>query len=277
MKKFTDLEAFRSHMGIFYQYFRMPFRYIDYKNENGQGERTYMDMNQIAGMSRQELMDCISEKKKEIAKKVQNGETEPVFSIGAESYTAKEWDNLIAKVDKNNGTVRKEQEQRKEAQEKEELEEKKIGQTNFMSILEASDTRRNYFMEKINGTYKPSFPYAAYADGDTITYNGVVFSCDSEKNAICLGDMSNRGDVLTIPLEGGGSLMVNRNAIGMLAGAMSMFSPEDANRIMRAIADDNKAQETLKEIEDDKNSLGNDADKIFDETVLEMIVFDQKD
>lgn len=231
-----------------------------------------MDINQIAGLSRQELMDCISEKKKEIAKKVQNGETEPKFSIGADSYTVKEWDKLISKVDKNNEEVRKEQEQRKEAQEKEAQEEKKIGNTQFMSILEVNDVRRNYFMEKINGTYKPSFPYASYADGNTINYNGVVFSCDSEKNAICLGDMSNRGNVLTIPLEGGGSLMVNRNAIGMLAGAMSMFSAEDANRIMRAITEDKKAQETQQEIEDDKNSLGDDADeKVIDEMVAEII------
>ena len=49
-----------------------------------------MDINQIASMSRQQLMDCISEKKKEIARKVQNGETEPKFSIGAESYTVKD-------------------------------------------------------------------------------------------------------------------------------------------------------------------------------------------
>lgn len=231
-----------------------------------------MDINQIAGLSRQELMDCISEKKKEIAKKVQNGETEPKFSIGADSYTVKEWDKLISKVDKNNEEVRKEQEQRKEAQEKEDQEEKKIGNTQFVSILEVNDVRRNYFMEKINGTYKPSFPYASYADGNTINYNGVVFSCDSEKNAICLGDMSNRGNVLTIPLEGGGSLMVNRNAIGMLAGAMSMFSAEDANRIMRAITEDKKAQETQQEIEDDKNSLGDDADeKVIDEMVAEIM------
>ena len=152
------------------------------------------------------------------------------------------------------------------------MEVRKVGNTKFMSILEVNDAKRNHFMEKINGTYQPTFPYAAYADGNTITYNGVVFSCDSEKNAICLGDMSNRGDVLTIPLEGGGSLMVNRNAIGMLAGAMSMFSPEDANRIMRAIADDKKAQETQQEIEDDKNSLGDDADeKVIDEMVVKLL------
>jgi len=224
-----------------------------------------MDINQIAGMSHKQLMDCISEKKKEIAEKVKNGDTEPIFAIGAESYTAKEWDKLIAKVDKNNEAVRKEQEQRKEAWEQEQREEK-------MTILDASSTKRHIIMEKMNGTYQPSFPYEAYADGDTITYNGVVFTGDKERNAICLGDMSNKGDVLTIPLEGGGSLMVNRNAIGMLAGAMSMFSPEDANRIMRAIADDKKAQQTQQEIEDDKNSIGEDADeKVIEQMVAELV------
>lgn len=231
-----------------------------------------MDINQIAGMSHQELMNCISEKKKEIAEKVKNGETEPTFAIGAESYTAKEWDKLIAKVDKNNGAVRREQEQRKEAWEKEFLEEKKIDQTHFLSIMEVDNTKRHIIMEKMNGTYQPSFPYEAYADGDTITYNGVVFVGDKERNAICLGDMSNKGNVLTIPLEGGGSLMVNRDSISMLAGAMSMFSPEDANRIMRAIADDKKAQDTLNEIEDDKNSLGEDADeKVMDQMIADLI------
>lgn len=232
-----------------------------------------MDINEIAGMSRQELMNCISQKKKEIEKKIENGETEPSFSIGAQSFTVKEWDRLIAKIDKNIDAIREEQEQRKEKLEKEALEEKAIGKTNFVSILESSDTKRNYFMEKINGTYKPSFPYAGYADGDTINYNGVVFVCDSEKNAICLGDMSNRGNVLTIPLEHGGSLMVNRDSIGMLAGAMSMFSPEDANRIMRAISEDKKAQEIQKEVEDDKNSLGDDADeKILQEEILNIVL-----
>lgn len=100
-----------------------------------------MDVSKIADMSRQELMACITEKKNEIEKKLQNGETEPTFTIGARSYTAKEWDKLIDKVDKNLEAVRKEQEQRKEAQEKEALEK---------SILESSNVRRNFFMEKLN-------------------------------------------------------------------------------------------------------------------------------
>ncbi|MDE6364666.1 MAG: hypothetical protein K2L86_10495 [Lachnospiraceae bacterium] len=229
-----------------------------------------MEVSKIAGMSRQELMACISEKKNEIEKKLQNGETEPTFSIGAGSYTVKEWDKLIDKVDKNLEAVRKEQEQRKEAQEKEALEKNTSDQDEFLSILEDSNVRRNYFMEKLNGTYKPAFPYEHLAKNGVISYRGVEFVCDAQKNAICLGDMSNRKDVLTIPLEGGGNLMVNRNSLGLLAKAISMFSPEDINRIMRAIADDNKAREAQEEIEEDTNSIGKDAsEKVLKELTME--------
>lgn len=229
-----------------------------------------MEVSRIAGMSRQELMACIAEKKNEIEKKLQNGDTEPAFTIGARSYTAKEWDKLIDKVDKNLEAVRKEQEQRKEAQEKEALEKKAADQKEFLSILESGDVRRNFFMEKLNGTYQPAFPYEHLAKDGVITYHGVTFVCDAQKNAICLGDMSDRKNVLTIPLEGGGNLMVNRDSLGALADAISMFSPEDINRIMRAIADDNKAREAQEEIEEDTNSIGKDAsEKVLKELTVE--------
>ena len=220
-----------------------------------------MEVSKIADMSRQELMACITEKKNEIEKKLQNGETEPTFTIGARSYTAKEWDKLIDKVDKNLEAVRKDQEQRKEAQEKEALEK---------SVLESSNVRRNFFMEKLNGTYKPAFPYEHLAKNGVISYHGVEFVCDAQKNAICLGDMSDQKNVLTIPLEGG-SLMVNRDSLGTLADVISMFSPEDINRIMRAIADDNKVQEAQEEIEEDTNSIGKDAsEKVLRELTMEQ-------
>lgn len=90
-----------------------------------------MEIRNIAGMSTQELMACISEKKNEMEQKLKNGETEPTFSIGARSYTVKEWDKLIDKVDRNLDAVRKEQEQRREAQEKEALEEKASTRRSF--------------------------------------------------------------------------------------------------------------------------------------------------
>lgn len=140
-----------------------------------------MEIRNIAGMSTQELMACISEKKNEMEQKLKNGETEPTFSIGARSYTVKEWDKLIDKVDRNLDAVRKEQEQRREAQEKEALEEKASDQKEFLSILENSSVRRNIFMEKLNGTYKPAFPYEHLAKNGVISYHGVEFVCDAQK------------------------------------------------------------------------------------------------
>ena len=74
--------------------------------------------------------------------------------------------------------------------------------------------------------------------------------CDEKTNSICLGDMSDKSKVLNIPLSGGGCLKVNRANIGDLSACAGMFSPEDLNLIMRAIAQDTKAQEMLLEKED---------------------------
>lgn len=230
-----------------------------------------MNVNTVAKMTRSELMECISDRKTEIAEKLKTGETEPTFAIGAESYTCKEWDNLIRKFDKTLDAIKEEQEERKEALEEERKEPFSV------SLLEPETVKRNYFMEKINGTYKgSSVPYEYLAHDGVINYKGVIFTCNSDWNAICLGDMSNRKNVLTIPLSGGGSLMVNRDNFGDLSQAISMFSPEDQNLIMRALADDKKAQSTLEEIEEEKNSIGDDAeDNVLEDDELEMAILNQ--
>ncbi len=101
-------------------------------------------------------------------------------------------------------------------------------------------------------------PYAEMIDPETgvISYNGVVFIPDSQKNAICLGDMSNEDNILTIPLSKGGSLRVNRNNIDQLGKAIDMFSPEDIRRIMEAISLDAKVQKEKAEIEESKFEVG---------------------
>lgn len=113
-------------------------------------------------------------------------------------------------------------------------------------------------------------PYGHLAKDGVIEYNGVVFVCDEKTYSICLGDMTDEKNVLNIPLSGGGHLKVNRNSIGMLSKAAGMFSPEDLNLIMRAIAEDTKIQSVKKEIEDEEASVGNqlqgDGDAESDET-----------
>lgn len=99
-------------------------------------------------------------------------------------------------------------------------------------------------------------PYGYLAKDNMITYNGVTFFCDEKTNSICLGDMSDKKNVLNIPLSGGGHLKVNRDNLGDLSKAIGMFSPEDVNRILRAIAQDTKLQSMQQELEEIENSVG---------------------
>ncbi|MCM1184175.1 MAG: hypothetical protein NC337_12455 [Roseburia sp.] len=216
-------------------------------------------VSNVADLSRHELLLCIQDRKNEIVEKLKNGETEERFLIGGASFTNSEWEKLLKKVDKNVEAVKKQQEEEK----KERLE----------SLYEADTTRRSCLMEKLNGTYKGSVPYGYLAQDGVINYNGVQFVCDERSNAICLGDMSNPKDVLVIRLSGGGRLMVNRDNLGELSQAITMFSPEDINLIMRAIADDRKAQEALREIEEDTNSIGDDAEEnVLSREQLELLL-----
>lgn len=102
----------------------------------------------------------------------------------------------------------------------------------------------------------PKVPYGHLAKDGVIEYNGVVFVCDERTNSICLGNVEDRSQVITVALSGGGHLKVNRNNIGDLSKAVGMFSPEDLNLIMRAIAQDTKIQSVKKEIDDMENSIG---------------------
>ena len=105
---------------------------------------------------------------------------------------------------------------------------------------------------------KDKVPYGEMAEDGVIEYNGVVFVCDYDHNRLTLGDTSNEKDCINIPLSGGGSLLVNRNNIDALSRAIGMFSPEDVNRILRALAQDKKIQEMKKELDDMEN--GDDVD-----------------
>ncbi len=98
-------------------------------------------------------------------------------------------------------------------------------------------------------------PYNHLAKDGIIEYNGVVFVCDEEHKAICLGDVSDKSKCLSIPLSGGGCLIVNRDSLGSLAKAIGMFSPEDVNLIMRAIAEDAKIQQMKQQIDDETSGL----------------------
>ena len=92
---------------------------------------------------------------------------------------------------------------------------------------------------------KDKVPYGEMAENGVIEYEGVVFVCDYDHNRLTLGDTSNEKNCINIPLSGGGSLLVNRNNIDALSKAIGMFSPEDVNRILRALAQDKKIRECI--------------------------------
>ena len=137
------------------------------------------------------------------------------------------------------------------------------GEGSGVNISHQSDAEKIY-QAAVNGKQNPLWarevpkvPYGRLAKDGVIVYNGVCFVCDEKTNSICLGDMTDEENVLTIPLSKGGHLKVNRNSIGLLSKAAGMFSPEDLNLIMRAISEDTRIQAIQKEIEDEDASIGN--------------------
>lgn len=98
-------------------------------------------------------------------------------------------------------------------------------------------------------------PYQALAKDGIIEYNGVTFVCDFEHNQITLGDVSNKKDCITVALSEGGSLVVNRDNLSDLSKAVGMFSPEDVNRILRAITLDNKVRQMQQELDDEEDGV----------------------
>ena len=104
-------------------------------------------------------------------------------------------------------------------------------------------------------------PYSYLAKDGIIDYKGVIFVCDYQNNTLSLGNVSNPKDVIYVGLENGGTLQVNRDNIGDLAKAIGMFSPEDVNRILRAISRDAQCQSNLQEIDEMKNSIGKAEEK----------------
>lgn len=120
------------------------------------------------------------------------------------------------------------------------------------------------FLEEIPEGYHKGIPHkgagAPYSylanEQGVVEYNDVVFTLNQEKKWLCLGDMTNLDDVIRIPLTEGGCLMVNRDNIDQLGHAIGMFSPEDINRILRALKLDAKVQEMEKEIEEMEDGIG---------------------
>lgn len=164
--------------------------------------------------------------------------------------TNEEWNELLRKTDQAIEEGKQLSEQHKE--EMEELAEQK------------AISRRSHLANMLYGGKYVPYSWMADENG-IIEYNGVRFHCDYENGALCLGDMSNKKNVISIPLSGGGVLRVNKNNIDSLAKAIGMFSPEDVNRILRAIAQFNKVQQVEHELDEEGDSVGKATEEHMDQ------------
>lgn len=121
-------------------------------------------------------------------------------------------------------------------------------------------TSRTEASAGMNRTLKAPYSYLADENG-MIEYNGVVFVCDERNNSINFGDVSNRENTVSIPLAQGGVLIAERGKLGDLAQAIGMFSPQDVNRILRAMAEDAQVEKKLYELEEDIKNAPSDEKK----------------
>lgn len=133
------------------------------------------------------------------------------------------------------------------------------------ALMETFEKMRRISHKSKDGTVTDPFGLIRKAEGETyasladekgiIEYNGVRFTTNEKE--ICLGDVSSPDQVICIALSTGEELQVNRNSIGELSRAIGMFSPEDQNRILRALQIDAKIQEVKAEI----TGMGDDVGK----------------
>lgn len=213
-------------------------------------------MTGSTGSIQNQVFDLMQQRRSQILEKLKSGETEESIVTGGNSFTDSVWKQMLESVDSYLDVVKEEQKVRF-AKMDEEKEEKELLQQRLVAekITKQREERSVKEILTVHAGGSTEVPYGYLAKDGIIEYKGVIFVCDEEHHAICLGDMTNPANVLTIPLTEGGCLKVNRENIGELSKAISMFSPEDIRRIMEAIAQDAKCRQMQEEMEETIHSV----------------------
>ncbi len=145
-----------------------------------------------AVQGRMDYQKFLREKTEELFVKFQNGESEPSYQIGAASFTEKEWDKLLEKIDKLEDEIRtqmreehakrakKQEEQKREAQKKEAL---AGGQG-----MEPPET---------DGFLSGTYTKASYPSSDLKNPPDYYITCYTEDGIFCRG----KGEEWFIPLK----------------------------------------------------------------------------
>ena len=156
-----------------------------------------------------------------IEDRIKNGD--PKYQTGGSEISVKDWKRLMEYIDDTMEQVR--EEQRLEAKE-----------SKAQTLEHRSDITNSITAEQIARLFED--------------LTSIILQCDFDNNRLILGDCSNLDNCIRVPLSGGGEFVFNRDQLSNISKIISMFSPEDQNRIMRAISLDKQCRKQLKEIED---------------------------
>lgn len=115
--------------------------------------KTLTDNSRITDEKSEDYQKILKEKINEIFIKIQNGETEPSYQIGSQSFTEKEWDAFLEKFDSIQAAIKElmkeEQEQKEIEQIKKNQVEKALSQEES-NMLAAESTKCTYPTENPN-------------------------------------------------------------------------------------------------------------------------------
>lgn len=222
---------------------------IERRDKNQETEEVKTGTSQASFYDYQAML---SEHISYLREKLQHGDTEEKFQIGSEAMTIGEWNRLLDNFDSLQEEILQGMRERHEIQnEKKEREEALRELFEEREWLEEIRTKPHNVERK----EKENVYFSLADESGKIVYNGVTFFCDKKTNTLTLGDCRLSENCLRIPLEEGGSLLVNRNNLEDLLKAITMFSPEDQRRILEAIQKERMVESTMNELEIQKNDI----------------------
>lgn len=222
---------------------------IERKDKNQETEEVKTGTSQASLYDYQAML---SEHISYLREKLRHGDTEEKFQIGSEAMTIGEWNRLLDNFDSLQEEILQGMRERHEIQnEKQEREEALRKLFEEREWLEEVRTKPHNVERK----EKENVYFSLADESGKIVYNEVTFFCDKKTNTLTLGDCRLPENCLRIPLEEGGSLLVNRNNLEDLLKAITMFSPEDQRRILEAIQKERMVDSTLNELEIQKNDI----------------------
>ena len=222
---------------------------IERKDKNQETEEVKTGTSQASLYDYQAML---SEHISYLREKLQHGDIEEKFQIGSEAMTIGEWNRLLDNFDSLQEEILQGMRERHEIQnEKQEREEALRELFEEREWLEEVRTKPHNVERK----EKENVYFSLADESGKIVYNGVTFFCDKKTNTLTLGDCRLPENCLRIPLEEGGSLLVNRNNLEDLLKAITMFSPEDQRRILEAIQKERMVESTMNELKIQKNDI----------------------